>query len=148
MQIGLNVHVHRYVGMVFLMWWGISPFAFHPVLWVISSFDWWNYFSCATSCFQVSLTFEVRVTVDFIYPHQMILSVAMAEQNDKSINKSSCTLLATTRCHASYWMTRDHTVYALNISIMSPLVVVVSFISNRIQQWNNTRKKKTLCRYP
>ena len=28
------------------------------------------------------------------------------------------------------------------------VVVVVSFISNRIQQWNNTRKKKTLCRYP
>ena len=31
---------------------------------------------------------------------------------------------------------------------VSLLVVVVSFISNRIQQWNNTRKKKTLCRYP
>ena len=27
------------------------------------------------------------------------------------------------------------------------VVVVVSFISNRIQQSNNTRKKKTLCRY-
>ena len=34
------------------------------------------------------------------------------------------------------------------IRIWNTVVVVVSFISNRIQQRNNTRKKKTLCTYP
>ena len=38
--------------------------------------------------------------------------------------------------------------HAYAFALFASCLVVVSFISNRIQQWNNTRKKKTLCRYP
>ena len=36
---------------------------------------------------------------------------------------------------------------AVEKPVIFKVVIVVSFISNRIQQWNNTRKKNKLCRY-